>query len=114
MSITVNMTLHPGEEPVVLKDAHDPAEVLDYAFIADPLLVAGEIVVSETYTVVGLTLDSTEASAARTVDGQSFNYVGVAWLSGGTEGTQASVTYNFTTSLGRTFSREVCINVKGR
>ena len=82
----------------------DPDAVLDYAFDWTAWLDDGETISSHTVTVDGLTKDS---------DAENGGVVTV-WLSGGTDGQEASAACLIETSAGRTDERTIVLRVRER
>ncbi|MBW1730014.1 MAG: hypothetical protein JRH08_00785 [Deltaproteobacteria bacterium] len=83
----------------------DPDAVLDYAFDWSSWLQSGETVSSYVITVdTGLTKES---------DGEADGVVTV-WLSGGTAGSEYTVSCKITTSMSRTDERSMTIKVMER
>ena len=83
----------------------DPDAVLDYGFDWSDWLADGETISTSTWTIpTGLTEDSeTETTTATKV-----------WLSGGTAGTDYTVSNKIVTSDGRTDERSMTIRVQER
>lgn len=83
----------------------DPDAVLDYsldlsAWLAD----IGDGLLSLTVVGEGVTIDS------HAIDGTSV----IAWVSGGTAGETAVVTFRFTTGNGRTDDRSIYLKIRER
>jgi hypothetical protein len=98
----------------------DPSAVLDYALDLapaaginqQPWLVSGEIVTGLQVTAdTGVTVNS--SSIAANSQGVASSLL-VAWLSGGTAGVTYNVRFTFTTSMGRTDSRTLPVQVIAR
>lgn len=81
----------------------DPAAVLEYGLDWSAWL-NGDAILSHAVTASGVTVDSSDAA-----DG-----VVTAWLSGGTAGTQAQITFSITTTGGRTDERTLLLRVRDR
>lgn len=82
----------------------DPDAVLDFSVDWSEWLATGETISASTWTADGVTVDSDTAGATSTT----------AWLSGGTAGTQATVTNRITTNQSRTDDRTLTIRVRER
>lgn len=84
----------------------DPSAVLDYAIDWSDWLQVGETIASSTWTITpsGL-VQNTESETTQ---------VATVWLSGGTDGTQYTVTNHITTSSARTDERSLTITVRQR
>ena len=82
----------------------DPDAVLDYEFDWSQWLAVGETIASKTVTVTGVTLDSSPNDDTSVV----------AWVSGGTVGTSATVACEITTSAGRTDERSIKLRIAER
>lgn len=82
-----------------------PSAVLDYAIdLAAWLADVGDTLQSLTVVGDGVTVDSSMISGTKVV----------AWISGGTEGETASVTFRFTTAAGRTDDRTIYLKIERR
>lgn len=89
-------------KPTITKD---PNAVLDYSLELSAWLTdISDTLSSLTVTASGCTVDSSTISGTKCV----------AWISGGTAGQTASVTFRFTTSGGRTDDRTIFLKVKER
>lgn len=86
--------------------AKDPSEVLDYTLdLTAPLTLDDDTISAHTVTVpTGIT---------KTSDSHSDTEV-VAWLSGGTHGTNYPVIYQATTVGGRVYERTIEVRVRNR
>lgn len=85
----------------------DPAAVLDYKFDWSSWLASGETISTQTTTAAtGLTVDSSSITDTNTTV--------TAWLSGGTAGTEYTVTNQIVTSSSRTDERAIRIRVENR
>lgn len=83
----------------------DPNAVLDYQWDWSSWLPTGDTISSATVT----------ASSGLTVASSSYTSTAVtAWLSGGTAGTEYTVTCRITTARGRTDDRTIEITVQDR
>jgi len=82
----------------------DPDSVLDYQFDWSDWLVADTISSASMTVTTGLTLDS-ESNDTTTH---------TAWLSGGTAGTDYTMTSRIVTAAGRTVDRSVTIHIAER
>ena len=82
----------------------DPDAVLDFEFDWSSWLAVGETIASKTVTVTGVTLDSSPNDDSSVV----------AWVSGGTAGTTATVACLITTSAGRTDERTINLAIGER
>ena len=96
---------HAGEIMSVAQYLKDPDAVLDYGFDWSDWLADGETISTSTWTIpTGLTEDSeTETTTATKV-----------WLSGGTAGTDYTITNKIVTSDSRTDERSMTIRVQER
>lgn len=88
--------------PVIDKD---PDAILDYSidltdWLSDPVDTISSLLVLTT----GVDLDAYSFSGA----------ICTAWVSGGTEGDRAIVTFRFTTTGGRTDDRSIYLKIKSR
>ena len=83
----------------------DPESILDYSMDWSAWLLGVEDSIS-TYTVVGV--DCTVQNSSKNGN------VLTAWISGGTIGQSASVTFKIVTAGGRTDERTVYFNIKQR
>lgn len=90
----------------IFPDPKDPAGVLDYGWDFAAELSAGESIASHNVAVTGATLDSTGLSGTEVV----------AWVSGGTAGTDAEVAYTITTdsSPARTIRRTGLLRIRDK
>lgn len=87
----------------------DPAAVLDYGFdwAERDWLDAGETVLTADWTIPApLTIITSEIIADATT--------AVAWLSGGTAGTDYTISCRIATSAGRTDERSMVLKVRNR
>ena len=103
-------TYRPQADGIPMIDK-SPVAVLDYLFdwLSLGWLQNGETISSFTTTVdTGLTLTSPGSGSGGTATSITL------WLSGGTVGTQYSVTVQITTSAGRTDARTIKVNVVKR
>lgn len=82
----------------------DPDAVVDYAFDWADWMATGDTIASYTLTVDGVTLDSDSSTDTAVV----------AWLSGGTAGSLASIACKVTTGAGRTDERTAVIKIRER
>lgn len=83
----------------------DPSGVLDYSFDWATNWLGADTISTSTWTVpAGIVKDSDSDSSGVTT----------VWLSGGTPGTQYTITNTIVTAAGRTEERSVIINVKQR
>jgi hypothetical protein len=82
----------------------DPSSILDYEFDWTAWLTDGETITSHDVTVTGVTLDETTAS----------NTAVVAWVSGGTVNTTATIACEITTSAARVDERTITLRVLNR
>ena len=82
----------------------DPDAVLDYQFDWSSWLATDETIASTDVTVTGVTLDSSPNDDTSVV----------AWVSGGTAGTTATVSCEITTSANRTDERTISLHVVER
>ena len=82
----------------------DRDAVLDYEFDWSLWLATDETIASKTVTVTGVTLDSSPNDDTSVV----------AWVSGGTAGTTATVSCEITTSANRTDERTITLRVVDR
>lgn len=85
---------------------HDPNAVLDYVVDWTDWLDDGETIASHDIEVEtgDVVLDSDSVVGAKTV----------AWVSGGTTGTSATVRHRVTTSAGRVDDRTITLSVRER
>lgn len=89
-------------KPKIIKD---PDATLDYILdLSDWLADITDSLTGLSVTGVGVTVDSSN------IDGNTC----VAWVSGGTSGETATVTYRFTTLGGRTDDRTIYLKIKER
>lgn len=90
--------------PVLIKD---PSAELDYGFdwSARSWLDAGETISAAVWTIpAGLTLITSQIVGSKTV----------AWIGGGTAGTDYTIACRITTSAGRTDERSMTLRVRER
>lgn len=83
----------------------DPNAVLDYSLDLAEWLAD----ISDTLSLLTMESDGVTVNSSA-IDGSNV----VAWVSGGTVGEPASVTFRFTTTGGRTDDRTIYINIKER
>lgn len=95
----MSASLEPGAKVKVTKD---PDAVLDYTFDWTAWLTPiADTIQSHVVTVDGVTLDSSSISGTTVI----------AWISGGTLGTNATVTCQITTAAGRTDERHFMLKI---
>ena len=82
----------------------DKDSTLDYEFDWAAWLTGGETITARTVTVTGVTLVESTASTTAVV----------AWVSGGTVGTTATVACKITTSAGRIDERTITLRIAER
>jgi hypothetical protein len=83
----------------------DPNAVLDYSLDLSAWLTdAGDALQSLDVIGDGVTIDSHAISGTAVI----------AWVSGGTAGESATVTYRFTTANGRTDDRSITLKIRER
>lgn len=100
MADTYDLT-NPAK-PTITKD---PNAVLDYSLDLSAWLTdIGDTLASLTVTPIGCTANSSAISGTKCV----------AWISGGTAGETATVTFRFTTTGGRTDDRTIYLKMKER
>lgn len=112
-------TYQPNNAVPVAMGFKDPQAVLDYAFLWQDWLAAGETITAHTITrsAATITVDSSSVNvAAVTLDSveQKIGSVVTAWLSGGTVNTVYVIGCRVTTSAGRTDERSFRLIVRDR
>jgi hypothetical protein len=85
---------------------HDPDAVLDYAVDWTEWLATGDSITSHSVAVESGNVVKDSDSLAGTIVR--------AWISGGTNGTDATVRYRVTTAQGRTDDRTIYLKVRSR
>lgn len=101
MSIDTYTISDSGKASIV----KDPDAVLDYSLdLAAWLTDIGDGLLSLAVIGDGVTIDS------HAIDGTAV----IAWVSGGTAGETATVTYRFTTGNGRTDDRSIYLKIRER
>lgn len=83
----------------------DPNAVLDYEFDWSVWLDVGETISSHTVTVTGGIVKDSSANSTTAV---------TAWISGGTAGTDGTVSCRIVTSAGRTDDRTITLRLQER
>lgn len=81
--------------------AKAPGEVEDFAFDFSGVLQTGETIASQDLAADGVTIDNNAVSGAQVL----------AWISGGTLGTPATVTCTVTTSANRTYAETAILPI---
>lgn len=100
--MTDTYTISASGKATIVKD---PSAVLDYSRdLAAWLTDVDDTLESLTVIGDGVVIDSSLISGSKVI----------AWVSGGTSGETASVTFTFTTAGGRTDSRTIFLKIKDR
>lgn len=89
-------------KPTIIKD---PNSVLDYSIdLTDWLAQVSDTIATIDVSGSGVTVESSSTAGSLIV----------AWISGGTIGQTASVTFRFTTTSGRTDERTIYLKIRER
>lgn len=114
------MLIYPPNKAVpVDMGFKDPQAVLDYAFLWQDWLAAGETITAHTITASAttITVDSSSVNAAAvTLDSveQKIGSVVTIWLSGGTANTGYVISCRITTNAGRIDERSFKLTIRDR
>ena len=85
----------------------DPSAKLDYSIDWSRWLPTGDTISAVTWSASGVTVSASPAPSHA-------SGVATAWLEGGTEGEDATVTCQVTTTAGRIDERSIRVQVRGR